>query len=171
MATKSFSRDIIVSSGRAIKLLKDSLTKVQINVSVELLLRLKVVSIYQILKCKIYCEIINLESRCLLSHESYTHSERHWKIFLLDESIKQGLVSSDKVTKSKTIIADGSELSVSQYLSGRNDLKKVKKIAEARLLSFMSNFSCSKNQDVQNFLTTEMCISFEKGIAQEPTLF
>lgn len=82
--------------------------------------------------------------------------------FLLDESIKQGLVSSDKVTKSKTIIADGSELSVSQYLSGRNDLKKVKKIAEARLLSFMSNFSCSKNQDVQNFLTTEMCISFEK---------
>ncbi|HPB41535.1 MAG TPA: hypothetical protein PLR03_01770 [Sphaerochaeta sp.] len=27
MATKSFSRDIIVSSGRAIKLLKDSLTK------------------------------------------------------------------------------------------------------------------------------------------------
>lgn len=82
--------------------------------------------------------------------------------FLLDESIKQGLISSDKVTISKTIIADGLELSVSQYLSGRDDLKRVKKTAEARLLSFISNFSCSKNQDVQNFLTTDKCISFEK---------
>lgn len=41
--------------------------------------------------------------------------------------------------------------------------KKIKETAEKRLLSYLSNFTCSKNQDVQDFLTKrDKCISFEK---------
>jgi hypothetical protein len=53
-------------------------------------------------------------------------------------------------------------MSLSQFVSGIGNSKKIKKTAEDRLLSFLRNFSCSKNQDVQNFLTTNVCISFEK---------
>ena len=54
-------------------------------------------------------------------------------------------------------------MSLSQYLLKIAHSKKIKKTAEDRLLLFLSNFSCSKNQDVQNFLTTtDKCISFEK---------
>lgn len=54
-------------------------------------------------------------------------------------------------------------MSLSQYVSAIKDSKKIKKTAEDRLLSFLSNFSCSKNQDVQNFITTnDKCLSFEK---------
>ena len=82
--------------------------------------------------------------------------------FLFDESIKIGLLTVDQLTESKTIVENDSELSLSQYLSRFDSSKEIKKAAEARLLSFLSSFSCSKNQDVHNFLTTGRCISFEK---------
>jgi hypothetical protein len=74
--------------------------------------------------------------------------------FLFDESIKIGLLTVDQLTESKTIVENDSELSLSQYLSRFDSSKEIKKAAEARLLSFLSSFSCSKNQDVHNFLTT-----------------
>lgn len=93
--------------------------------------------------------------------------------FLFDESIKIGLLTVDQLTESKkTIVENDSELSLSQYISRFDSSKEIKEATEARLLSFLSSFSCSKNQDVHNFLTTGRCISFEKkGIAPGPISF
>lgn len=70
-------------------------------------------------------------------------------------------MSFNQLTESKTIVIEGLELSLTQYLSNLKILKDVRKIAEARLQSFLKTFTCTKNQDVQNFLTTDQCISFE----------
>jgi hypothetical protein len=50
-----------------------------------------------------------------------------------------------------------------QFLSGVENAKSIRKTSEDRLLSFLHTFVCSKNEDVQNFLTVAAkCILFEK---------
>lgn len=73
------------------------------------------------------------------------------------------MLSSDTLTNENTIITDEHEVSLSQYVSGVANSKKIRKNAEKRLLSFLHTFRCSKNEDVEKFLTmSDKCISFEK---------
>ncbi|MCF7941518.1 MAG: hypothetical protein K9M84_07890 [Spirochaetia bacterium] len=73
------------------------------------------------------------------------------------------MLDLERITEKNTIVTDDGEVTPYQYISGVENAKHIRRTSEERLLSFLGTFSCSKNQDVQSFLTVaDKCIMYEK---------